>query len=335
MLANTVTNLPEYDNVVVTLYPYYTQYDLGDIPVYCLNVTSTRLLIKSVPQLRKIIRKHKVELIHAHLFWSVLLAKLAKPKKVKLAVSLHNLLSIDLFKKSRMALFLERLLKSRQHAVIAVSQAVLDDYLSYVRFRKKTFVLYNFIPDVFFQLPIKNGLNDGIIYCLAVGKLKEQKNYPYIARSFRGLSAKDIQFDIYGEGYVEKELQKIISEQQLENVHIAGLSDKIYTLLGKYNIFISASLYEGFGIALVEAMAAGLICIVSDIPVYREVAGDACLFFDTGKSNALHEILQQLINREIDVRGLPLKARQRAVEISKQENYLLRLRKIYEEIINE
>jgi glycosyltransferase involved in cell wall biosynthesis len=332
LLANTVVNLPEYENVVVTLYPYYTQYDLGDIPIYCLNITSTWSLVKSIPHLRKIIRKHEVRLIHAHLFWSVLLAKLAKPRKVKLAVSLHNLLSIDLFKKSRLALSMERLLKSRQDAIIAVSKTVLDDYLQFVRFRKKTFVLYNFIPDVFFQQDIR-GLKEGPIYCLSVGKLKEQKNYPYIIRSFRGWNAEDIQLDLYGEGEIEKDLQQIIREYQLKNVRIEGLSDKIHSLLRNYQVFISASFYEGFGIALVEAMAAGLVCVVSDIPVYREVAGDSCLFFDIDNPGALHELLEQIMDKKIDVSQLPAKARQRAFEIYRQENYLLHLKKIYEEVL--
>ncbi len=56
------------------------------------------------------------------------------------------------------------------------------------------------------------------------------------------------------------------------------------------------SLAEGFGIALVEAMASGCACIVSDLPVLKDVAGDTALYFDPYKPEQLAERIEQLVN---------------------------------------
>lgn len=334
LLANTVTNLKEDNNIVVTLYPYYTEYSLDDVPVYLLNITSWWSFIKAILQLRRIIKRHRVQLIHAHLFWSVLLAKLAKPKSVKLVVSLHNILSVDLFKRAKIALGLEKILKNRQDAIIAVSKTVLLDYLEHVPFKKKVFVLYNLVPDIFFINTITNkNIRNKKLNCLAVGHFKPQKNYSYLITSFKDLEDQKVQLDLYGEGPMEKEMRQLIREYQLTNINIVGLSDKISEVINRYQVFISTSKYEGFGIALVEAMAAGLICIVSDIPVYREVGADACLFFDITKPNSLRNLLLKIIDNSLDVSYFPERARKRAFAISNKEAYFKNLTKIYEEII--
>lgn len=60
-----------------------------------------------------------------------------------------------------------------------------------------------------------------------------------------------------------------------------GASDEEYQLaLGRASALVSASLDEGFGIPLVEAMAVGTPIVVSDIPIFREIGADAAAFFD-------------------------------------------------------
>lgn len=56
-------------------------------------------------------------------------------------------------------------------------------------------------------------------------------------------------------------------------------------------IYVSASLYEGFGIPLLNAMRLGAHSVVSDIPVYREVAGSHARYFDPTSSDRLHDAL--------------------------------------------
>ncbi len=60
-----------------------------------------------------------------------------------------------------------------------------------------------------------------------------------------------------------------------------GVTDEEYSaLLAEATALVSASFEEGFGIPLVEALAMGTPVACTDIPVFREVAGDAAVYFD-------------------------------------------------------
>jgi len=63
--------------------------------------------------------------------------------------------------------------------------------------------------------------------------------------------------------------------------------DRLTALYAGAACVIVPSLAEGFGFPIVEAQAAGAPVVCSDIPVFREVAGDAALFFDPRRPDAL------------------------------------------------
>jgi glycosyltransferase involved in cell wall biosynthesis len=74
-----------------------------------------------------------------------------------------------------------------------------------------------------------------------------------------------------------------------------GVTDEEYTaVLRSATALVTASLDEGFGIPLVESMRLGIPVVVSDIPIFREIGGDAALFFPAKDPDALAAAIRQL-----------------------------------------
>jgi len=93
-----------------------------------------------------------------------------------------------------------------------------------------------------------------------------------------------------------------------------GVSDEHYAeLLGDAFALVHASLDEGFGIPLIEAMSAGTPVVVSDIPIFREVGADAATYFPPLDPDAAAAAIRSLEPRESwlarSARGLDVAAR--------------------------
>lgn len=72
-------------------------------------------------------------------------------------------------------------------------------------------------------------------------------------------------------------------------------------IFNKAEIFIFPSLYEGFGIPVIQAMACGAPVLLSNIDVLQEVAQDAALFFDCHNSADLAQKIE-LIQKDKDLK---------------------------------
>lgn len=160
------------------------------------------------------------------------------------------------------------------------------------------------------------GRQDGHI--LFVGSIDTHKNVLALVRAFARLR-EDPELGhprlvIAGKkrsGYAEvaREVNRLGLEEQ---VSIPGYVEKS-RLSGLYagaSVLVMPSVYEGFGMPVIEAFARGVPVVASDIPVFREVAGDAALLYgpparDDLLAEALGEALaSQTARRELAARGI-------------------------------
>lgn len=307
LLKNTVFILPEFYHIIIYLNEPHTiksHIAGGNVEFIYLDYKGWTHLPSLSLKLKRIIKKVKPFLVHSHLFYSTLLARLSVPKDIPLMSTLHSIYSVDAFGKNRFSIWAERMTLRERYHLVGVSKYVLNDYLHYVPFEGKKFVLYNFLPDEFFEKKPKKSLSN-TLKCIAVGNLKEAKNYRYLLNIFKELKHTEATLDIYGEGNGKEMLTAIIKQHNLP-VKLCGLINNVKEVLDKYDLFIQASSHEGFGLSVVEAMARRIPLAVSDIQVFRETTHSAAHFFplnDASKAACLLSNLfddQELRNQFVD-----------------------------------
>jgi len=100
-------------------------------------------------------------------------------------------------------------------------------------------------------------------------------------------------------GLINKDaFQEIIKNKKENNILLLGYvpKRKLRAFYQITNIFIYPSLYEGFGLPLLEAMASGTLTLASNIPVFREIIPDNNFLFDPLKANDVFEKAKYYLN---------------------------------------
>jgi glycosyltransferase involved in cell wall biosynthesis len=155
------------------------------------------------------------------------------------------------------------------------------------------------------------------IFSLCVSTLHPHKNLARLVRAFmrwRRRQGADTRLVIAGmRGYFAAELEReIANEGAGDVVRLTGWipDEELLSLYRRARAFAFPSLFEGFGIPVVEAMACGLPCAVSGREPMRSHAGDAVLYFDPCDE----EQMAAAIGRVLCDEGLRADLRKRALK---------------------
>lgn len=101
---------------------------------------------------------------------------------------------------------------------------------------------------------------------LSVGELNKNKNHETAIKAIAGLKNKNIHYIVAGVGRLDKHLINVAEECNVKNnVHLLGRREDIAELCDLADIFCFPSYREGLPVSLMEAMASGLPCVVSNI----------------------------------------------------------------------
>ena len=233
--------------------------------------------VASAVKLAQLVRRNQLEIVHAHLARDYPLAAFAARRDgTRLILTRHVL-----FPLSRA----HRILLRRVARVIAVSQAVADGLIEQDMFAKdKIVVIHNGVDIKRFEGAKDDGSakrqRTGARLCVGmIGELAPIKGQDNFLRAAAIVTSKhdDADFVIAGEdksrtGEHRRLLERMIDELRLnQRVRIDGWADDVAELLRKFDVFVSASRSESFGIAMVEAMAAGVPVVATMTAGAREI----------------------------------------------------------------
>ena len=131
----------------------------------------------------------------------------------------------------------------------------------------------------------------------ALGRLVPEKNLDVLIRAFARLSCEmsDARLRIGGDGPERAALERLVEAEGLQDrTELVGFVADVPAFLSGLNVFAMPSRWESFGIALLEALAAGLPCVASRVGGMPEVGGDLVDWVSPDDADGLCQAMRRL-----------------------------------------
>ena len=299
--------------------------DLG-IEVICLNRDFKRGFYWTVvKELRTLMKQRNIQIVRTHEYRANLHGRLAAllAKVPCIVGSVHNVYNARDKKLNRR--ILNRYLGIFTDRVVAVSEEVKKEIVRYDSVpENKVAVIYNGVDRKRFvdidaqSIRSEFHIPKSTPIIGTVGRFFPQKGQKYLLEAVAKVRNKfpHIAVFVIGDGSLKEELQDHTKKLNIEqNIIFTGVRRDIPALLAAMDIFIFPSLWEGFGNALVEAMAAGKPIIATDIPSVREIldSGKSGIVVPPANSEAIARSLDLLLSDRALAENLGNAARERAL----------------------
>lgn len=231
------------------------------------------------------IRQHRFDIIHTHLFPSNTVGRMvAFLAGVPVIFSTeHN----EYRWKNCMHIMVDWLLSHVTNAIVTVSEGVSRFAAHQAFIRPEKFrVIYNGVntsnfapkPEAFRnKIREELGISSSAYVIGTVGSMTEQKGHCYLVEAAKRVvqSNPNAVFLLIGDGPLRKNIETQINEYGLnDQVKLLGIRRDVQEILAAMDLFVFPSLYEGLGIAVLEAQAMALPVVVTSLPAVMEIVSD-------------------------------------------------------------
>jgi len=299
--------------------------------------------------LPKYLFRNKIDVFHTQY-----ILPFFSPKRTKIITHIHDVSFcaypelIGWSDRFFLALLIPRSLR-RAQLIIAPSRFTKDEIIKYYRIpEEKIAVIHNGIGEEFLEkierdtekenaLRKKYGLPEHFI--ISVGTLQPRKNIPFLIDAFALLQKRlpEMKLVLVGNKdahHTDMNIEGMIVSRGVEgNVFFPGYVDKgdLPAVIRLAEVFAFPSLYEGFGIPLLEAMSQSVPIASSDIPSLREIGGEAVVYFDPASIAHFEETLYTLCTHQ-EVREKLQSAGNERIKLFSWEKSALFLYDIYKKL---
>ncbi len=257
----------------------------------------------------KLIRSEKVDLIQSHLLGSNVYCALAGLiARCPVVATFHG--AVDIASKERFMGAKFAAINLGASAIIAVSENLKRDIVERTPLRaSKTRVIYNGVDIEAFQLPRsselrqQHGLPDDCVIIGSLGNIRPAKGYDVLIRAAARIkdTRPEVRFVIAGQGRkgLSEQLEALRRELGVEEqVIFHGFAGDPAAFLANLDLFLLPSTSEGFSIATIQAMAAGLPVIVTRSGGPQEIVthNDDGWMVEPGRPDEIADAVARLVS---------------------------------------
>lgn len=247
----------------------------------------------AVLRLGKELSGFKPDVIHTHLSACVYCAAWALIHRVKMLHTVHNIPDKELIKSKQLVM---RYLYKRGAAIpVAISNEIHSLIKKHYGLDTSIETVYNPVDvDRFSSVKKKAHANT---VAITAGRLSDQKNHKLLINAFIKYHKKhvDDELIILGDGPCRADLEMLIHEHGAESyIHLEGNVENIAEYFAKADVFALSSDYEGLPLVVLEAMAASLPIISTDVGGIKDLIDGNGILVEAGDEEQLCKALTEL-----------------------------------------
>jgi len=279
--------------------PFFNKLKEQKVIIHTLSNGDTKKIYNPVLIFYIIPYLKKYDIIHVHLFPSlywVALAKLLSFSKVNLLFTEHN--TQNRRRKKKYWYYIDRFIYKKYKVVVSITKEVNDSLKSYLSLNTDKFRIINNGIDLsrFIDLPSQKTQDGSKIIVMQISSFREQKDQATLIRAMQYVPDNVVLY-LVGDGEKRILCENLANELNLsDRVFFFGIRMDIPELLNSADIVVLSSHWEGFGLAIVEGMAAQKPVIASNVPGLKNVVNEAGLLFTQGDEKDLAGKIISLID---------------------------------------
>ena len=199
----------------------------------------------------------------------------------------------------------------RTDFLLSISNNTRNDFLKFCQYKKDIYIVHLAADSEIFRPAsgqyiesVKIKYNTGDKYILIVGTIEPRKNLTTLLKAFANISNQNLKLVFTGKkGWLNDDFFSLLDSLNIrDKVIFTGYTtvDELAALYSGAKAFVFPSIYEGFGLPLLEAMGCGCPVIASNCSSIPEITEDAAMLFNPNN----HQELAQCINKMMEDENL-------------------------------
>lgn len=273
-----------------------------ELHVYFLD-EDKGISLRAIRKMNKLLKQLKPDVIHTHLHSYPYVSMYAMKHKVKILHTIHNMPIFESKKSGRK--ILKFLFKHKYAIPVGISNIIAKETNELYKITD-TPTIYNPVDVKKFASPAKK--EHSTFTFITVGRMSEQKNQKLLLETFASVRKErpNTKLIFAGDGVLKDDLLVLANKLELDNVEFLGNVTNIENYYAESDVFVLSSIYEGLPMTILEAMAAGLAIVSTDVGGVKDIVTNNGLLVPSQNLEALKEAMISLIDN-----------RQQLLELSK------------------